>query len=125
FGLVMCSTLHRTTAADTISSGDSLTGNQTITSRGENFVLGFFKPGKNTSRNHYICIWYKKVSLQTAVWVANRDAPILDPFSSKITLSGGNLVLLNNSCKTPVWSTNLASNTINKTQVVLRDDGKF
>ncbi|RZC93625.1 hypothetical protein C5167_007663 [Papaver somniferum] len=121
----MCSRLHHSTAADTISSGDSITGNQTITSRGENFVLGFFKPGNNTSRNHYIGIWYKKVSIQTAVWVANRDAPILDPFSSKLTLSGGNLVLLNNSSKTPVWSTDLASNTLATTQVVLRDDGNL
>ncbi|KAI3954600.1 hypothetical protein MKW98_019731 [Papaver atlanticum] len=125
FGFVMCSKPYHTIAAgDTLSSGDSLTGDQTITSRGDIFVLGFFKPG-NTSKNYYIGIWYKKVSLQTAVWVANRDAPITDPSSSKLTLSDGNLVLLSKENETPIWSTNLASNTLNTTQVVLGDDGNL
>ncbi|RZC93624.1 hypothetical protein C5167_007665 [Papaver somniferum] len=120
----MCSKLHLTSAADTISLGDSLTGDQTIISKDGNFELGFFKPGK--SQNHYIGIWYKKVSLQTVVWVANRDAPILDPSSSKFTLSGnGNLVLLNSLIRTPIWSTHLDSNTLNTPEAVLGDDGNL
>ncbi|KAI3859321.1 hypothetical protein MKW98_007702 [Papaver atlanticum] len=110
-------------AADTISLGESLTGSQTIISKGGNFELGFFSPGK--SQNYYIGIWYKKVSVQTVVWVANRDTPVLDPSSSELTLLDGNLVLLSQTNKTPVWSTNLASNTLNTTVVVLRDDGNL
>ncbi|KAI3896905.1 hypothetical protein MKX03_002576 [Papaver bracteatum] len=121
--VVMCSKLHHTTAADTVSSGDSLTGDQTIISKGEIFELGFFKPG-NKSQNHYIAIWYK-FSVETVVWVANRDAPITDPFTSKLTLLDGNLVLLNNTSKTAIWSTNLDSNTLNITQLVLGDDGNL
>ncbi|KAI3881471.1 hypothetical protein MKX03_027168, partial [Papaver bracteatum] len=126
FGLVMmCSKLHYTTAADRISFGDSLIGNQTITSKGENFELGFFKPS-NTSQNYYIGIWYKKVSVQTVVWVANREVPILDPYSSKLTVLDGNLLIFNSTLETtPIWSTNLASSTLITTQVVLGDDGNL
>ncbi|KAI3869003.1 hypothetical protein MKX03_002855 [Papaver bracteatum] len=111
-------------AVDTISLGDSLTGDETITSKGQNFVLGFFSPGK--SQNHYIGIWYKKVSLQTVVWVANRDKPVRDPFTSKLTLLGnGDLVIMNQTDKTPIWSTKSASNTLNATEAVLGDDGNI
>ncbi|RZC93622.1 hypothetical protein C5167_007661 [Papaver somniferum] len=121
----MCGKPHRTIAEDTISFGDSLSGDQTITSRGENFELGFFKPG-TTTQNYYIGIWYKKVSVQTVVWVANRDVPILDPYSSKFTVLDGNLVILSSKLDaTPIWSTNLASSALNTTQVVLCDDGNL
>ncbi|KAI3836193.1 hypothetical protein MKX03_028172 [Papaver bracteatum] len=110
-------------AADKITLGESLTGNQTIISRGENFELGFFKPGK--SQNHYIGIWYKKLTGQslTVVWVANRDKPLLDPSTSKLTLLGnGNLVITNQTEKSPpIWSTN----SLNATEAVLGDDGNL
>ncbi|XP_026413177.1 G-type lectin S-receptor-like serine/threonine-protein kinase At2g19130 [Papaver somniferum] len=44
FGFVMCSKPRHTIAADTISLGESLTGYQTMISRGDRFVLGFFEP---------------------------------------------------------------------------------
>ncbi|MBA0798961.1 hypothetical protein Gohar_009506 [Gossypium harknessii] len=72
--------------ADTISANQSLSGNQTIVSSGENFVLGFFTPGK--SSNYYIGIWYGgKVSEQTPVWVANREIPVRDIYSSELKVS--------------------------------------
>ncbi|XP_026414949.1 G-type lectin S-receptor-like serine/threonine-protein kinase RKS1 isoform X1 [Papaver somniferum] len=125
FSFAMCSKPHHIIAADTISSGDSLTGNQTIISKRDRFVLGFFRPG--TSQNYYIGIWYSynRVSVQTVVWVANRDAPLRDPTSSMLTLLDGNLVLLSGFSNTPIWSTNLASRTLNTTQVVLGDDGNL
>ncbi|XP_026413175.1 G-type lectin S-receptor-like serine/threonine-protein kinase At1g11300 [Papaver somniferum] len=125
FGFAMCTKPYHIIAADTISSGDSLTGDQTIISKSDRFVLGFFKPGM--SQNYYIGIWYSynKVSVQTVVWVANRDAPLLDPSTSKLTLSDGNLVLLSGYSDSPIWSTNLASSTLNTTEVVLGDDGNL
>ncbi|OVA13180.1 Protein kinase domain [Macleaya cordata] len=94
---------HHTIAADTISGGQSLTGNRTIISKDGNFELGFFRP----------------------VWVANRDKPLLDPSSSELRLFGnGNLVLFNQS-KTPIWSTKSASNTLNSTEAILGDDGNL
>ncbi|RZC53474.1 hypothetical protein C5167_012324 [Papaver somniferum] len=110
-------------AADRITLGESLIGNQTIISRDGNFELGFFKPGK--SQNHYIGIWYRKLTgqSQTVVWVANRDKPVLDPSTSKLTLSGnGNLVITNQTEKSPpIWSTN----SLNATEAVLGDDGNL
>ncbi|XP_012092438.1 G-type lectin S-receptor-like serine/threonine-protein kinase At2g19130 [Jatropha curcas] len=109
-------------SADRITANQSLSGDQTIISSGGTFKLGFFKPG-NTS-NYYIGMWYNRVSQQTIVWVANRQTPISDRFSSELAISNGNLVLLNES-KIPIWSTNLTSNTSNSVEAILLDDGNF
>ncbi|CAL5394384.1 unnamed protein product [Camellia sinensis] len=88
--------------ADTISANQSLSGDQTITSAGGNFKLGFHKP----------------------VWVANRYNPISDKYSSVLKILDGNLVILNES-QTLIWSTNQNSNTSNSVVVVLGDDGNL
>ncbi|KAL2932286.1 hypothetical protein RDABS01_037696 [Bienertia sinuspersici] len=56
--------------ADTVMLGDVLT------SKAGKFTLGFFSPGNSTTR--YVGIWFTKVSVQTVVWVANRNNPIND-----------------------------------------------
>ncbi|CAL8139853.1 unnamed protein product [Prunus armeniaca] len=101
---------HVCLAADTIAANQSLSGDQTIVSAEKVFELGFFKPGN--SSNYYIGMWYSKqlVSSETIVWVANRETPVSDRFSSVLRISDGNLVLFNES-NTPIWSTNLASTT--------------
>ncbi|RXH89859.1 hypothetical protein DVH24_032216 [Malus domestica] len=112
-------------AADTIGENQSLSGHQTIVSAGGIFELGFFKPGQLS--NYYIGIWYSKqvVSEMTVVWVANREIPVSDRFSSVLSILDGNLVLLNQS-KTLVWSTNLNSTTTSGSlQAVLLDSGNF
>ncbi|KAG2712340.1 hypothetical protein I3760_04G120300 [Carya illinoinensis] len=115
-------TTHLSLGAGTISANQSLSGNQTIVSALEYFVLGFFTPG-NSSKS-YIGIWYGKVPKQTVVWVANRDKPISDTSSSVLRISDGNLVLLNES-QIPVWSTNLSSNTSSAVEAVLLDEGNL
>ncbi|KAL5581868.1 hypothetical protein UlMin_014310 [Ulmus minor] len=109
--------------ADTISANQSLSGDQTLVSAGEKFVLGFFKPG-NSSR-YYIGMWYdyKVVSPQTIVWVANREISVSDRFSSELRISDGNLVLFNES-KIPIWSTSVSSTTPS-VQAVLLDNGNL
>ncbi|GMP54382.1 hypothetical protein CsSME_00019576 [Camellia sinensis var. sinensis] len=113
---------HLSYGADTIAANQSLSGNQTITSTGGNFELGFYKPGN--SSYYYIAMWYAKVSTLTIVWVANRDNPISDKYSSVLKILDGNSVLLNES-QTLIWSTNQNSTTSNSVVVVLRDDGNF
>ncbi|MBA0711816.1 hypothetical protein Golax_010962, partial [Gossypium laxum] len=113
--------------ADTISANQSLSGNQTIVSSGENFVLGFFTPGK--SSNYYIGIWYGgKVSEQTPVWtpvwVANREIPVRDIYSSELKVSDGNLGLFNES-QVPIWSTNISSSNSTSVVAVLEDTGNL
>lgn len=119
---------HHSIGADAILKGGFLSGNQTITSQGGNFELGFFSPGN--SQKYYIGIWYKKLPNQsqpnkTVVWVANRNKPIFDSFSSQLKFSEiGSLVLINES-KSVIWSTKNVPNVRNSTIAVLLDNGNF
>ncbi|CAN1123992.1 G-type lectin S-receptor-like serine/threonine-protein kinase At2g19130 [Linum perenne] len=90
-------------AIDVINSTQSLTGNQTLVSAGGVFELGFFKPGK--SERYYIGIWYKQVSPQTVIWVANRYSPVSDRFSSELKISDdGELALFDGGANDTTWS---------------------
>lgn len=106
---------------DTIYANESISGDQTIVSSGENFRLGFFRTGK--SSRYYIGISYNKVSTLTIAWVANREHYVTDKYSSQLKIQNGNLVLLDES-KTIVWSTNVKSTTSN-VQAVLLDTGNL
>lgn len=119
--LFLCFPL-KTHAADTISANQSLSGDQTIISSGGKFRLGFFKPGN--SSNYYIGMWYDKVSQRTAVWVANRERPILDKNSAELKILDGNLVLVDES-KTPIWSTNINSSKSNSVVAILQNNGNL
>ncbi|XP_059661013.1 G-type lectin S-receptor-like serine/threonine-protein kinase At2g19130 [Cornus florida] len=122
--LLLCFSLntHILFGADTISANQSLSGDRTIVSSGETFKLGFFKAGN--SSNFYIGMWYNKVSEQTIVWVANRDTPVSDIYSSELKILDGNLVLVN-EYQTPIWSTNISSTNSTSLVAILRDDGNF
>ncbi|XP_044466309.1 G-type lectin S-receptor-like serine/threonine-protein kinase At2g19130 [Mangifera indica] len=122
--LLICFSLQSyvSLGADTISASQTISGDQTIVSAGGDFVLGFFKPGKPS--NYYLGMWYGKVSEQTVVWVANRENPISDKYSSVLRISDGNLVLFNES-KVPIWSTNLNSAITNPLEAVLLDKGNL
>ncbi|KAL7611381.1 G-type lectin S-receptor-like serine/threonine-protein kinase At2g19130 [Lactuca sativa] len=111
--------------ANTISANQSLSGDYTIISEGEQFELGFFKAGN--SSKYYIGIWYKKLysNPPTIVWVANRETPISDRFRSELKFVNGNLVLLNES-KFQIWSTNVSTTTTLKSVIaVILDDGNL
>ncbi|GJX28912.1 G-type lectin S-receptor-like serine/threonine-protein kinase [Tanacetum coccineum] len=120
FSMAICFT----SAADTISANHSLSGDQTITSKRDNFVLGFFKAGN--SSNYYVGIWYKKVASNppTVVWVANREMPISDRFNSELKIVDCNLVLLN-EFKLQIWSTNVTTTNLNSVIAVIHDDGNL
>ncbi|CAH8326214.1 unnamed protein product [Eruca vesicaria subsp. sativa] len=53
----------------------SLSKNETLASPGNVFELGFFKPG--TISNWYLGIWLKQDPDRTALWVANRNRPLI------------------------------------------------
>ncbi|KAK9007991.1 hypothetical protein V6N11_074898 [Hibiscus sabdariffa] len=124
--LFMCLSLESRVcfAVDTISTNQSLSGNQTIVSAGGVFRLGFFRPGN--SSNYYIGMWFNKVPQLTTVWVANRDTPVRDIYSSVLIISDGNLVLFNES-QVPIWSTNVSTSSDISSSVVavLLDDGNL
>ncbi|CAI0468009.1 unnamed protein product [Linum tenue] len=92
---------------DTITFDESLVDGQVRVSSGEKFSLGFFSPG--VSSNRYLGIWFTQVSIQTVVWVANRDNPINDTSGVlSFDRSGRNLVLwccsgTNTTTSTTLW----------------------
>ncbi|GAB4825112.1 hypothetical protein Ancab_007988 [Ancistrocladus abbreviatus] len=109
---------------DTITANQTLSGDKTILSAGGNFELGFFQPGK--SSYYYIGVWYSKslVQNQTIVWVANRDSPVSDKYSSELKILNANLVITNGS-KTPVWCTNVTLPASGPVEAVLQDEGNL
>lgn len=94
--------------SDTISSDKPVRDGELLVSKSKTFALGFFSPGKSTSR--YVGIWYNNLPLQTVVWVANRDSPINDTSGVLSINPEGNLVLHHNSSTNtiPIWSTNVS-----------------
>jgi len=107
------------TATDTINSSQFIKDNETVTSAGGNFTLGFFTPQNSTNR--YVEIWWQPKF--TVIWVANRNQPLNDS-SGVVTISeDGNLVVLNGQ-KQVIWSTNV-STTPSNTSVQLSDSGKL
>ncbi|MFS7960461.1 putative protein kinase RLK-Pelle-DLSV family [Helianthus anomalus] len=104
-------------ARDTVYANQPITDGKTIVSSGNMFELGFFSPGK--SKNRYLGIWYKKISVCTVVWVANRETPITDRSAMFKVSSYGNLEILNGSI-TMVWSSkSMVSGRSNKPVVVV------
>ncbi|KAL2939835.1 hypothetical protein RDABS01_001838 [Bienertia sinuspersici] len=116
---------HSIGISDRISANQSISGDQTIVSKPDGlFELGFFnRSGK--SPKYYIGIWYKKVSFQTIVWVANRENPISDKYSYEFKIANGNLVLTDGSKSPPIWSTNLNSTASESVEAVLHDSGNL
>ncbi|KAK2423949.1 G-type lectin S-receptor serine/threonine-protein kinase [Trifolium repens] len=103
-------------AVNSISQSISLIDDgNTLVSKGGIYELGFFTPGNSNKR--YLGIWYKKIPIQTVVWVANRINPINDS-SGTLTLNNitGNLVLTQKNNETVVWST--TSNSLRKKQEI-------
>ncbi|CAK8577845.1 unnamed protein product [Lathyrus sativus] len=113
FSFCSCST-------DTISIHKPLRDDdQLLLSKSKTFALGFFNPGKSTSR--YVGIWYYNLPNKTVVWVANRDTPINDTSGILSIDPSGNLVLHHNLSTVPIWSTNvlLPQSLTNNTSIVI------
>ncbi|KAJ0684605.1 putative protein kinase RLK-Pelle-DLSV family [Helianthus annuus] len=113
---------HKCYAAelDEISDSRFLTYGDTLVSPAGIFELGFFQPGN--SNNTYLGIWYKKISVRTVVWVANRNHPL--PGESLLVLKiadQGNLGLYNNISM--IWSSN--TTTSGNATAKLRDNGNL
>ncbi|CAN0915091.1 G-type lectin S-receptor-like serine/threonine-protein kinase At2g19130 [Linum grandiflorum] len=125
--ILLCFSLnvHCSRGSVTIVPGQSLSGNQTLTSPEGNFALGFFEPGGSSSGRHYIGIWYNKLPNQTVVWVANREQPVSDPSRSELKLHEDGKLDLRNESGNVIWSTNSTSRASNSSVAVLLDNGNF
>ncbi|KAF5781050.1 putative protein kinase RLK-Pelle-DLSV family [Helianthus annuus] len=113
---------HKCYAAelDEISDSRFLTYGDTLVSPTRIFELRFFQPGN--SKNTYLGVWNKKISVRTVVWVANRNHPL--PGESLLVLKiadQGNLGLYNNISM--IWSSN--TTTSGNATAKLRDNGNL
>ncbi|KAL7218135.1 hypothetical protein ACSBR2_011413 [Camellia fascicularis] len=95
-------------AVDTITKTQSITGRNTIVSSGGSFEMGFFSPGN--SQNTYLGIWYKKISIRTVVWVANREIPLVNSSGILTVINPGILALVNDTGSV-IWSPNVTGST--------------
>ncbi|KAI3457034.1 hypothetical protein Pfo_013697 [Paulownia fortunei] len=91
-------------ANDTINTTQSIRDNQTLVSSGGSFELGFFSPGN--SRNLYVGIWYKNITVKTVIWVANREIPLRNSTSGVLKVIEPGILALLNDTNNIVWSSN-------------------
>ncbi|KAK6154370.1 hypothetical protein DH2020_008618 [Rehmannia glutinosa] len=109
--------------SDTINASQIFRDNgETMVSSGGTFELGFFSP--ENSRNRYVGIWYKKITVQTVVWVANRDIPITETSSGTLRVIDPGLLVLVNDTNGIIWSTN-TSRTVQNPVAQLLDSGNL
>ncbi|KAG6532357.1 hypothetical protein ZIOFF_006197 [Zingiber officinale] len=87
---------------DTLYPGKALVDGQTLTSAGETFELGFFRPSNSSDR--YVGIWYKEIPDHPVVWVANRMAPLLNTSTGLLNLTTTGDLLLLDQAGNVVWS---------------------
>ncbi|XP_042386103.1 receptor-like serine/threonine-protein kinase SD1-7 [Zingiber officinale] len=109
---------------DTMIQNSSLMNDQTLTSTGELFQLGFFRLD-NSSANGYVGIWYYSLKPQegTVVWIANRNKSVNTSMASFNLTSEGNLVLFEED--RIVWSTGTRSTRLNSARLQLLDSGNL
>ena len=91
---------------DTITPNQPLNDGQLLLSNQKTFALGFFNPDNSSYR--YVGIWYKQITEQTVVCVANRNNPLNDTFGVLSINGKGNLELHTQNKIIPLWSTNVS-----------------
>ena len=111
-------------AVDTISANQRMKDGETIVSDGNMYELGFFTPGN--SKNRYVGIWYKQISIFTVVWVANRETPINDTSGEFTVTKEGNLQIHSHG-NTLIWSSNstISVTTVSNPIAQLLDTGNL
>ncbi|XP_021767826.1 G-type lectin S-receptor-like serine/threonine-protein kinase At4g27290 [Chenopodium quinoa] len=121
----MSSQLFISYSLELINSTHPLKDGDTLVSAGGNFELGFFTPDNSDRR--YLGIWYKKIPVQTVVWVANREVPLETLVSSSaamLRLTTGSVLELVNGTGAVVWETNL-TRTVKNPVAELLDSGNL
>lgn len=112
-------------AANRITSGQSIRDGETIVSSGDKFALGFFSPRDSGFR--YVGIWYYRIANESVVWVANRESPISGSDGVLTIGNDGNLIITIGDSQI-VWSSNVttggAAATSNST-AILTDTGNL
>ncbi|CAA3027855.1 G-type lectin S-receptor-like serine threonine-kinase At4g27290 isoform X1 [Olea europaea subsp. europaea] len=105
FAFTFIISIHKiSNAVDTIATSQILRDGETIVSSDGTFELGFFSLGN--SKNRYVGMWYKKITVMTVVWVANREVPLTNRSGLLKVVKPGLLVLQNDTNGVIIWSSN-------------------
>ncbi|KAG2302623.1 hypothetical protein Bca52824_031274 [Brassica carinata] len=95
-------TIFSTCGNADINTSSPLSIGQTLSSPNGVYELGFFSP--NNTLNQYVGIWFKNITPQVVVWVANRDKPVTKTAANLTISSNGSLILLDGK-QDVIWST--------------------
>jgi S-locus glycoprotein domain/D-mannose binding lectin/PAN-like domain len=114
--------LNLSLAVDLFKQHQNITDREKLESADGTFVLGFFTTGTLT-RHYYLGIWFN-VSQQAIIWVANRDSPLTNSSGILSISNTGNLILVDNSSGSVMWSSN-STYTTNTTFVQLLETGNL
>ncbi|KAL1822651.1 hypothetical protein ACET3Z_009429 [Daucus carota] len=107
-------------AIDSINSTHPLRNGDTIVSARGEFEMGFFSTS-GLPQNRYFGIWYKKISSNTVVWVANRDSPVTNT-SGVVSVTRQGILVLNGTKM--IWSSN-SSRSVSNPIAQLLDTGNL
>ncbi|KAF9588226.1 hypothetical protein IFM89_008626 [Coptis chinensis] len=108
--------LTRSSLAVNLTPTQDLRDGETIISPDGSFEMGFFSPGNSTKR--YLGIWFAKITIQTVVWVANRETPLND-FSGIFKIGNDGNFVVSDSKENILWSSNSTLATTSPTGVLL------
>ncbi|KAG6529647.1 hypothetical protein ZIOFF_011860 [Zingiber officinale] len=113
------------TADDTLTPGRPLTDDSeaSLISVGGKFQLGFFSPVG--SSNRYVGIWFRNVSVDSVVWIANRRRPIASKSGILSLTANGTLLIAdgngNGNGTTVYWSSSTEVSVANPVAQLLDD----
>ncbi|XP_074590008.1 LOW QUALITY PROTEIN: uncharacterized protein LOC141845906 [Curcuma longa] len=108
------------TADDTLTPGRPLTddGEASLISAGGKFQLGFFSPAG--SSNRYVGIWFRNISVDSVVWIANRRRPIAGT-SGSLSLTANGTLLIADGNGTVYWTSSTEIAVANPSVQLLDD----
>ncbi|KAI7737793.1 hypothetical protein M8C21_011968, partial [Ambrosia artemisiifolia] len=99
-------------------------GRSMTTEAHHHHTMDHLRPPNST--NHYVGIWYKKISTGTVVWVANRNSPLTDTYGELTLTLQGVLILRDATKGNVVWSSANSSKTLMRNPIGhLLDTGNF
>ncbi|KAF6145434.1 hypothetical protein GIB67_032557 [Kingdonia uniflora] len=116
-----CMGLYTVVGYDMITKDKYIIDGETVVSSNGTFELGFFSP--RNSKNRYVGIWYKKISKQTVVWVANRERSLSDSTGTLMINNEGYLGIMNSKGGFIVVA--YGSDSTGNTSAKLLDDGNL
>jgi hypothetical protein len=106
----LISFMRTSSSQDSLAVNQSIRDGQTLVSANGTFQMGFLIPGNSKVR--YLGMSYKNLTPLTAVWVANREAPVRNN-SGVLKLNENGVLVILNSTNIIVWLSNISNKVDN------------